>query len=69
VQYGEGDALQMVIQLFIDDGTEGRGHRETMMKAEFRVCGAAVGPHKIHKQMSVQDFAGTFVAKIDAPKV
>jgi len=67
--YGEGDALQMVMQLFIDDGVSSRGHRKNIMNPAFKTCGAAVGPHAGYKQMSVQDFAGTFTGKGQAPKV
>jgi len=65
--YGNGDALKMVAQLFMDDGVASRGHRTNIMKPEFKVCGAAIGYHEGYEQMSVQDFAGSFVEKGSQP--
>jgi len=59
----------MVMQLFVDDGVAGRGHRTNIMKGAFKTCGAAVGPHENYKQMSVQDFAGTFTGFDQIPEV
>lgn len=67
--YGEGDAIQCVMQLFIDDGVSSRGHRSNIMKPEFKVAGAGVGPHQGYEMMTVQDFATTFTGTGDAPQV
>ncbi len=55
--YGYEDPLNIVVQLLIDDGVEGRGHRRTILDGKFRYVGVAVRPHRWFKNICVQDFA------------
>lgn len=57
ISFGPADARQIVMQLIIDDGVAGRGHRHSIYTAEFQLAGIASGPHKTLRCMCVIDFA------------
>ena len=63
INYGPETPRMTVIQLVIDDGVPDRGHRRNLFNAEFRVAGAAVGPHKGYGTMTVVDMADEFSEK------
>ena len=48
------------MQLFVDDGVPSRGHRENMMRKEFKVAGNFSGPHKQYGCTTVINYAGGF---------
>ncbi len=56
--FGDNDPRGVVLQLLIDDGVPGRGHRHNMFNRKFKVVGVACGPHKVYGRMCVMDFAG-----------
>lgn len=60
IGYGPGEARLMVMQLIIDDGVTGRGHRKNIYRRSFGTAGVACGPHPRYGQMCVIDFAGGF---------
>lgn len=60
IGYGPGEARQMVMQLIIDDGVKGRGHRKNIFSKAFTTAGVACGPHPAFGTMCVIDFAGGF---------
>lgn len=60
IGYGPEDPRNMVMQLIVDDGVPGRGHRKNIFGAEFKVAGVACGSHPRFKSMCVIDFAGGF---------
>jgi len=60
IAYGHRDAREIVIQLIVDDGVKGRGHRENIFTSVFRVVGIATGSHRKYGTMCVMDFAGGF---------
>jgi uncharacterized protein YkwD len=59
--YGPGDARQVVMNLIIDDGVPGRGHRTNIFLPKFRRAGVACAPHPIFETVCVVDFAGEFM--------
>ena len=60
IGYGPDTARLMVMQLIIDDGVPGRGHRNNIFTPSFRVAGAACGPHPSFRHMCVMEFAVGF---------
>jgi len=60
IGYGPKDARNMVMQLIIDDGVKGRGHRRNTFAREFTTAGVACGSHPRFGSICVIDFAGGF---------
>jgi len=50
----------MVMQLIIDDGVKGRGHRKNIFAKGFATAGVACGTHPRFDTMCVIDFSGGF---------
>ena len=62
IAYGTTGAEDIVLQLFIDDGVSGRGHRTNIMKPEFNVMGASSGGHLTYNSMTCIGYAGGFTS-------
>lgn len=62
ISYGPDEARQVVLQLIIDDGVKGRGHRRNIFDRSYREAGVACAPHPVFGTVCVIDFAGGFVA-------
>jgi uncharacterized protein YkwD len=60
IEFGNTTAREIVIQLIIDDGVPGRGHRKNIFNPLYGVVGVSVGPHHRFGHMCVMDFAGTY---------
>jgi uncharacterized protein YkwD len=58
ISYGPDDGRDVVLQLIVDDGVPGRGHRANFFSPEFRLAGVACGPHPTFRTVCVIDFAG-----------
>lgn len=56
IQYGLYDPRDIVVELLIDDGIPGRGHRVNILDPNFAHVGIATGPHPRYRTMSVMDF-------------
>jgi len=63
INYGPETPRMTVIELVIDDGVPDRGHRHNLFNPAFQVAGAAIGPHKVYRTMTVVDMADTFTDK------
>ncbi len=60
IGYGFREPRMVVIQLIVDDGVLGRGHRRNIFNPAFRRAGAACGDHPEYRTMCVVDFAEGF---------
>jgi uncharacterized protein YkwD len=58
IAYGPGNGRDVVLQLIVDDGVPGRGHRVNIFSPDFRLSGVACGPHPSLRIVCVIDFAG-----------
>lgn len=58
IHYGANDALEIVIDLLVDDGIKDKGHRENILFSEFIYCSVSLQPHKKYTYNCVIDFAG-----------
>lgn len=60
--FGEpGDPRRAVLSLIVDDGVADRGHRIALFNPDYKLAGAAWGPHPEYTRMVVVDFADGFV--------
>lgn len=62
ISYGRSDARDVVVQLTVDDGIPGRGHRRNMFDPDFEVVGVACGEHAGYGAMCVMTFASRYRA-------
>jgi uncharacterized protein YkwD len=60
IAYSLDDPRSMVIQMLIDDGIPGRGHRKNLFDPVFTSAGVSCGPHLHFGRMCVIDFSGGF---------
>jgi uncharacterized protein YkwD len=58
ISYGPNDGRDVVLQLIVDDGVRGRGHRANIFSPGFRLAGVACGRHPTLRTVCVIDFAG-----------
>jgi uncharacterized protein YkwD len=54
--YGAADALNVVIQLLVDEGVPSLGHREICLSASYTTIGAASATHAQYRTNTVLDF-------------
>jgi uncharacterized protein YkwD len=57
IAYGFDTARDVVVQLIIDDGVRGRGHRANIFKPEFGVVGVSCGNHVRYGTVCVMTYA------------
>jgi len=60
IDFGPGDAMNVIVSLTLDDGEPERPHRENLFKPEYKKVGIGCGIHKTEFQMCVMDFALDF---------
>lgn len=60
ISTGEAEARQVVIQLLVDDGMAGRGHRKNLFNPDLHQAGAGSAPHRDYRVVTVIDYADGF---------
>jgi hypothetical protein len=60
ITFGGETPEDVVAQMLVDDGVDGRGHRYAALDTRWRFVGVACGPHAQYKTMCVLDFASDF---------
>ncbi len=60
IVYGPDMAREAVIQMVVDAGVEGRGHRRTLLNPAWHYVGIACGRHAVYGTMCVMDFAASY---------
>ena len=63
IEYSDSDARRIIINLIVDDGVAGRGHRRNIFNRDLKVAGSAIATHPIYRNVCVIDFAGAISAK------
>ncbi|MCW5912790.1 MAG: CAP domain-containing protein [Cyclobacteriaceae bacterium] len=58
--YGQTSALEIVMELLIDDGIESLGHRKNILEPKYQWIGIAIELHKTYRTNCVMDFAERF---------
>jgi uncharacterized protein YkwD len=61
IVYGADNARDMVVELLIDDGVPGRGHRKSILNPDFDRVGVAITTHPQYGHICVIDFAAGFL--------
>lgn len=56
-QYGYNTALEIVMDLLIDEGVSNYGHRKNMLNPQFKLVGTAIRPHKKYEVCCVIEFS------------
>ncbi|MES2443467.1 MAG: CAP domain-containing protein [Pseudomonadota bacterium] len=59
ISYGFDGADDVVMQLIVDDGVPGRGHRKSLFARDYRYAGVGCGEHRTYRFMCVVDLSGT----------
>ncbi|MGF7141198.1 CAP domain-containing protein [Roseimarinus sediminis] len=62
IHYGDAEPRFIIISLLIDDGVRSRGHRNTLLSADYHHTGVATGAHK-YGEMCVINYASSFTEK------
>lgn len=57
IHYGSDQPLRIVLDLLIDEGVTGRGHRRNILNPEMTRVGVALAPHRSYGFNCVMDFA------------
>jgi hypothetical protein len=58
IDLGSKTAQDVIVSLLVDDGVEGRGHRNNLFRADFKFVGIASGVHREYEFVTVLDYVG-----------
>ncbi len=61
IHYGSDNAKLIVLELLIDDGIRGVGHRKNILSKDYVFAGISIQPHKKFRQNCVIEFGGELV--------
>ena len=71
LSFGQTTGIEIVMELFVDDGLSNRMHRSNLVDKNFSFTGNFSGPHKDRGTMTTQDFFDDFwpkKTKVEEPK-
>lgn len=57
--YGNAEALDIVMSLLIDEGVSNLGHRKNLLNAAYKNIGVSISTHKKYRQSCVMDFSSS----------
>eukprot|EP00743_Colponemidia_sp_Colp-15_P003407 GILK01003681.1.p1 GENE.GILK01003681.1~~GILK01003681.1.p1 ORF type:complete len:801 (+),score=143.21 GILK01003681.1:62-2404(+) len=60
LSFGQKTARSVLVQLLVDDGVQGRGHRNNLLATAFTHIGVACGPHTQTEHCCVMNFTDSF---------
>ena len=63
ISYGGNTGRRVILQLIVDDGVPGRGHRVNMFNPAYRFVGVGCGKHARFGDVCVMDFAARYSDK------
>lgn len=63
--YGYNQAIDIVMQLLIDDGVPSLGHRQNILNKDYYSMGISIKPHLIYQYNCVMDLAGCKIGNDD----
>ena len=63
IAYGGTRGRELIVQLLIDDGVPGRGHRKNIMSRDFTQTGVSFATHSDYRTMCVINYANGYVSK------
>lgn len=56
--YGYADAMDILMQLLVDEGVPSLGHRKNILSPAYQLVGLSIQRHKTYQWNCVMDFAG-----------
>ncbi|MBQ2099314.1 MAG: CAP domain-containing protein [Bacteroidales bacterium] len=62
--YGYSDALDIVMQLLIDENTSSLGHRKSILNGAYNAMGTSIKKHKVYGYNCVQDFGAELLTPL-----
>jgi len=60
IAYGKNDALRIILQLAIDDGIAGRGHRANLFNPDFSLSGVGIDTHPEYGHSCTMEYATAY---------
>jgi hypothetical protein len=63
ISYGSSTGRDIVVQLLVDDGVPGRGHRDNILNKDFGYAAGAIGSHTGYTYLCVIDYANGYTDK------
>ncbi|MBR6279437.1 MAG: CAP domain-containing protein [Bacteroidales bacterium] len=62
--YGYARAIEIVMQLLVDEGTASLGHRKNILSNKYNAIGVAIRSHRQYGNNCVQDFGDKIITKL-----
>ena len=66
ISYGKYFGINVVMQLLVDDGVPGRGHRRNLFDEDYTLTGSLSGEHTTQIKMTCINYADSFITLSEA---